>query len=110
MPGVQQKSVAVVADVAGSLHGLLRHDRSEATHFADVRFSVTAWERHTHNPPIGEITDEDMEAFRASAIKAGGSPSTINICRSVLRAILRRVGPRETRNPAAEDCSPKSLT
>ena len=43
-----------------------------------------------------------MEAFRASAIKAGGSPSTINICRSVLRAILRRVGPRETRNPAAK--------
>lgn len=64
------------------------------------RHLLTVWETLTADPPIECIDDVTMERFRQAALDAGYSGESIKSCWQTYRAILRRVGPRETRNPA----------
>ena len=66
-------------------------------------FELNRWERYVpQNPPIDQITDETFAEFRKAALDDGMAPATVNMSRAAYRAILRRVGPRETKNPAAK--------
>ena len=62
-------------------------------------YCLTIWERLTTDPPISEIANETVAAFREAALKAGYAPRTVNGVWHKLRAILRRVGPPVTGNP-----------
>lgn len=63
---------------------------------------INCWEKFTQNPPVGEIDDERAKAFQDACRQAGHRPQTINKTWGHLRAILRRLGPQETRNPLGQ--------
>ena len=57
------------------------------------------WEKISDDPPIGKITTETFEDFKEAALALGYSPYTIATTRTLIRAILRRMGPAVTGNP-----------
>lgn len=65
-------------------------------------YDLRRWEKLSGNPIIGEITNATLAEFRAAAIAAGLSPSSINTTWRTLKAILRRIARQETGNPWGE--------
>lgn len=62
-------------------------------------YLLTTWERLSGNPAIGSIDDAMMADVRQAALDKYAPDSIAKLWQTV-RAILRRVGPRETGNPA----------
>lgn len=66
------------------------------------RTTVNSWERFTDDPPVAKITNRTLTQFRDAVLQAGLAPSTFNKEWRGIRAILRRLGPQEYRNPLGE--------
>lgn len=77
------------------------YDKSELSPrtAAKIGYELKAWEKFSGDPPIGQIDDATAAEFRATMLKSGLSPRTINSTWGTVRMILRFVGPRETGNP-----------
>jgi integrase len=77
------------------------YDKTEITArtIAEYGFVLKRWEELTDDPAVKEVDEETLDAFRQKLLDAKYAPATVNGCRTMLRAILRRMGPRETRNP-----------
>lgn len=62
------------------------------------RHTLNLWEKCTDNPPVGQITNETVATFKTKALQtlAGNS---VNAHWTSIRAILRRLGPPEYKNP-----------
>lgn len=70
-------------------------------------FALKAWERLTDNPPVGEIDNAVVAAFRQAAVESGYVARTVNSFWGRLRAILRRLGPPVTGNPWGLEIIPR---
>lgn len=77
------------------------YDKSDLTPNTAGKYKheLRRWERLTENPPVGEITNETLAAFRQAALDDGLTPRTVNSTWSTIRSILRRLGPIFTGNP-----------
>jgi integrase len=63
------------------------------------RQTLNRWEKLTGNPPLRSIDNAALARFRQATIAAGLRPTTFNSSWRDVRALLRRLGPQETRNP-----------
>ncbi len=79
----------------------LEERRSPRTH-VEYTHCVSRWEKHSDNPPVGEIDDDRLKAFQSSCIEAGLRPETINTTWTHIRTILRRLSPPVTGNPLGQ--------
>jgi len=66
--------------------------------FVAYQSALKMWERLTGSPDIREIDDLLVDRFRMEALKEL-APYTVNRYWGACRSILRRIGPKETRNP-----------
>lgn len=58
----------------------------------EYRYSLTAWEKHTRNPVLSDVTMDDLASFRAAAA-AAASPASANKHLRHLNALLAKAGP-----------------
>ena len=63
------------------------------------RHVLSAWERHTDDPPVSLIDDDVVAGFRESCLAAELSPATINGLWGDIRAILNRLAQKTKGNP-----------
>jgi integrase len=65
-----------------------------------IRYTLTAWERLTANPPVAEITAATIEQFKKATLeKDDVAPRTYNSRWTNIRAILRRLAEPHDNNP-----------
>lgn len=64
------------------------------------RGALNHWERVTEDPPLASIGNETLADFRDRCLAEGLRPPTVNKLWRAIRAVLRRVGPQQYRNPA----------
>ncbi len=62
--------------------------------------TLRQWEAYTTNPTLRQISNGTLDEFKARLMKEGLAAATVNKRLRHLKAILRRLGPQETRNPA----------
>lgn len=75
------------------LRPILETDGIEKSTLDVYRNALSHWERLTNDPPIIEITTDELLEFRKAA-KLGHKPQTCNKWFRHLRAILNHLGPR----------------
>lgn len=63
--------------------------------------SLTRWERFSNDPPVAKIDNAALARFREAVLAANFRPTTFNSTIRHVRAVLRRIGPQEYRNPQA---------
>lgn len=83
-----------------------RTDLSKASVRGDGYF-LNYWEHATDNPPVGEITNQTLTAFKAAMLESGKSPASVNSVLKCARKILRVMGPQGLGNPAGLDILPR---
>jgi len=74
-------------------------DRAPAT-ISGYRTALRHWYDGTTNPVVVDIADQTVRVWRETMVRGGMSAPTLAKQWRFLRAILRRIGPRETGNPA----------
>ncbi len=79
----------------------LFYDRSELAQGTLDRHDaeLMRWEVLTTDPTVSEIDEAALLEFRQALVDRGLSPFTVNATLRSLKAILRRLGPQEFRNP-----------
>jgi integrase len=65
------------------------------------RDHLKKWVMHTGNPAIGSIEDVTFDRFKKALVDSGLAPASVNSAIKSIRAMLRRLGPRDARNPGA---------
>jgi len=73
-------------------------DRSARTVQA-YETSLCYWEQLTDDPPLKSINNQTLDRFKAALVAHGLGPVSVNRVLRHLKAIFRRIGPAETRNP-----------
>ena len=64
--------------------------------------ALKRWERLTNNPPVSKIDNAKVKQFQRDCVGARLRPQTVNGTWRSIRAILRRLGPQEYRNPEGQ--------
>lgn len=77
----------------------LKQDTAAST-IQEYEATLRQWEDVTGNPRLREINNQTLDRFKAALAERGLRPATVNKRLRHLKAIFRRLGPQETRNPA----------
>lgn len=79
----------------------LHYDKSElaSSTLKTYHCALLSWERYSDDPPIDQITNETVAAWRQKMLDTDYRPASINGFWRNLRAIFRRLGPQVTGCP-----------